>query len=236
MDKTKLKPFEQALLDITLEAFADIPSEEEIELEFSDLFLSNNEKLIEKNRRGGFSGASKTIRRIILVAALIAALATTAMAVPAIREALIKFFAQSAETHYEFYFDPEQAATAPENIEKVYKPTYIPEGFHEDFAFVDLGVVSYLWSSDAGEYITFDQLPIPNDTEGPAPDAEDVTVETINLNGYQVFVVYGEITMYYWTDNEYFYALCVPTSVSQEEQYNIFYSIALDENAVIPEP
>ena len=128
MDKTKLKPFEQALLDITLEAFADIPSEEEIDLELSDSFLSNSEKLIEKNRRGGFSRASKTIRRIILVAALIAALATTAMAVPAIREALIKFFAQSAETHYEFYFDPEQAATAPDNIEKVYKPTYIPEG------------------------------------------------------------------------------------------------------------
>ena len=236
MDKTKLKPFEQALLDTSLEAFADIPSEEEIELEFSDEFLQRSEDLIAKNRRGGLSMASKTLRRIILVAALIAALATTAMAVPAIREALINFFAQDAETHYEFYFDPEQAATAPEYIEKAYRPTYIPDGYQEDTVFIDFGYVCYMWCSDAGEYITFDQMPIPNDTEGPWPDAEDVTVETMNLNGYQVFVVYGDITMYHWTDNEYFYVLCVPTSVSQEEQHDIFYSIALDENAVIPEP
>ena len=73
-------------------------------------------------------------RRIILIIAIIAILVVTTMAVPAVREAIIRFFAVDRETHYEFQFDPDQAAVAPENIETVYKPAYIPEGFYEDIA------------------------------------------------------------------------------------------------------
>lgn len=235
MSKTKLTPFEQALLDACLEEFADIPAEEEIALEPSESFSEKSAALIAQARRGRLRTLSKTARRILLVAAILAALITTAMAIPAVREGIIRFFTQNAGTHYEFSFDPEQAATAPEYIEKVYKPTYIPEGFREDTVFIDSSYVCYFWFSESGESITFDQMPIPNDTEGPAPDAEDVTVEILNLSGYQVFVVHAEIVMYHWTDNEYFYLLTVPTTLSTEDQHNIFYSISLDKNAVIPE-
>lgn len=235
MPKTKLKPFEQALLDASLEEFANIPSEVEINLKLSDAFSEKGEELIAQVRRGSLRRVGTIIRRIILVAAIIVALVVTVMAVPSIREAVIRFFTTNAGTHYEFSFDPEQAETAPDCIEKVYKPTYIPEGFREDLVLIDYGFVSYQWVSDEGEYIFLDQLPIPNDSEGPAPNAEGVAVTTLNLNGYEVFCVYGEITMYHWTDNEYFYQLGIPTSISQEEQHKMFFSITLDADAVIPE-
>jgi len=236
LPKTELKPFEQALLNASLEAFADIPSEEELDLELSDAFVEKGEELVARVRRGGLRKVGTTVRRIILVAAIIVALAVTAMAVPSIREAIIRFFATNAGTHYEFSFDPEQAATAPDHIEKVYKPTYIPEGFSEDTTFVDAALVCYIWYSESGDYISFDQLPIPNDSEGPQPDAEDVEVVTLNLNGYEVFAVYSDgFTLYHWTDNEYFYVLTLGPSVSDDECIKVFYSIGLDEEAVIPE-
>lgn len=233
MDKRRLKPFEQALLDATLEAFADIPSEETIELDFSHGFLKRGEALIAQSRRGRIHRSGKVMRRMILVAAIILAMAVTAAAVPAIREELIKFFAKDAGTHYEFYFDREQAANAPKYIEKVYKPTYIPDGYQEDSSYIGFGDVCYLWCSEDGD-ILFDQSPIPNDTEGPWPNAENVTVETLNLNGYQVFVVYSNTVSYFWTDNEYLYWLSVPASLPQQEQHRIFYSVAIDEDAEIP--
>lgn len=235
MHKTELKPFEQALLDTSLEEFADIPAEEELELELSAAFEEKGAELIARVRRGNLRKVSTTVRRIILIAAIIAALAVSAMAVPSIREGIIRFFATNAGTHYEFSFDPEQAATAPEYIEKVYKPTYIPEGFYEDLFLVNYGFVAHQWVSDEGEYIFLDQFPIPNDSEGPAPNAEGVETMTLCLNGYEVFCVYDEITMYHWTDNEYFYQLGIPARVPQEEQYKMFFSITLDEDAVIPE-
>lgn len=237
MPKTELGPFEQALLDAALEEFADIPSEEEISLTFSEEFEEAGAELVEKARRGKVPSVSRTLRRVLLVAAIVAALATTVMATPSFRDAVIRFFSSNAGTHYEFSFDPEQAATAPEYIEKVYKPTYIPEGFSEDFAYVDIGYVCYIWLSESGESISFDQMTIPNDSEGPAPDAEQSTVETLNLNGYEVFCVSreGEGTIYYWTDNAYFYQLYYGVSISREEGNKIFYSIAWDQNAVIPE-
>lgn len=235
MSKSKLTPFEQALLDTCLEEFADIPTEEEIALEPSETFTKKSEALIVQARKGRIQTLGKTARRLLLIAAILAMLVTTALAVPAVREGIIRFFTKNAGTHYEFSFDPEQAATAPEYIEKVYKPTYIPEGFFEDTVFIDPSYVCYFWYSESGEAITFDQMPIPNDTEGPAPDAEEVTVEILNLDGYQVFVVHAEIVMYHWTDNEYFYLLTVPTTLSTEDQHSIFYSISLDKDAVIPE-
>lgn len=236
MSKSKLTPFEQALLDACLEEFADIPAEEEIALEPSETFTKKSEALIAQARKGRIQTLGKTVRRLLLIAAILAMLVTTALAVPAVREGIIRFFTKNAGTHYEFSFDPEQAATAPEYIEKVYKPTYIPEGFREDTAFVDFSYVGYIWYSESGDFISYDQLPIPNDSEGPQPDAEDVEIETLNLNGYEVFAVYTDgITLYHWTDNEYFYVLTLGPSVSKDEGVKVFCSIALDETAIIPE-
>lgn len=236
MPKTELRPFEQALLDAALEEFADIPSEEETGLEFSEEFEEAGAELVEKARRGKLPSVGRTLRRVLLIAAIIAALATTVMATPSFRDAIIQFFTQNAGTHYEFSFDPEQAANAPEYIEKVYKPTYIPEGFREDTVLIDANWVVYVWLSESGDFISLDQYPIPDGTGGPKPDAEDVVIETLNLNGYEVFCVYSDgNTMYHWTDNEYFYQMVFGPSVPEDECKKVFFSIAWDQEAIIPE-
>lgn len=233
MTRIERTPFEQALLDVILEEFSDIPYEQEIELTASLKFQKTCEQLLKRARNGTVSRVGIAFRRAIIIAAIIAALITTAMAVPVIREAIIQFFFRNEGTHYEFSFDPEQAATAPNVTKKAYYATYIPDGYVEVFTEVVLGGVSYIWSDESGEdYIMFNQYIIPENSNS-GPNAEGVATEILNLNGYQVFCVRDEGTIYYWTNNEYFFELACGTNVSEEEMQKIFSNIQVDENAVV---
>lgn len=226
MEKMKQQAFKQALLDAALEEFQDIPAEKDIDLELSEEFEAMGRQLLERPEKKAVRTLGKGLRRAILIAAIIAALATTAMAVPAIREALIKFFSHNAGTHYEFSFDPEQAATAPDTIEKEYAPTYIPEGYSKDSCIETEELIAHMWVSESGEHIMFLQQIIPSNGSTPQPDAEDVTIETINLNGYEVFCINSQGYMYHWTDNAYFYQLVFDSSVTKEECLKVFSSIS----------
>ena len=233
MTRIERTPFEQALLDVILEEFATIPSENEIDITVSLNFQKTRDRLLKRTRNGTVSRVGIAFRRVIIIAAIIAALITTAMAVPTIREAIIQFFFRNEGTHYEFSFDPEQAATAPDVIKKVYHATYIPDGYVEVFTEVVLGGVSYIWSDESGEdYIMFNQYIIPENSNS-GPNAEGVATEILNLNGYQVFCVRDEGTIYYWTNNEYFFELACGTNVSEEEMQKIFSNIQADGNAVV---
>ena len=230
MDTTKQQIFKQALLDATLEEFKDIPDEQDIDLEFSEHFEAWGRSILCPSGDPPVRRFRKGLRRALLIAAILAALTTTVLAVPAIREGLIKFFQQNAGTHYEFSFDPEQAATAPKTIEKEYAPTYIPEGYREDSHIVTEDVIMHVWTAETGEYLSFRQETIPQDSEGPHPNAENVTIETVLINGYEVFLVHSSYYMYHWTDNEYFYQLILSPSIPEEERIQVLYSISLIEN------
>jgi hypothetical protein len=240
MSKTEWTQFDSALLDASLEEFADIPAEDAIDLTLSEEFELEGLELVEKARRGKVPRFGKTLRRALLIAAIIVALATTALAIPpvrhAIREGLIRFFTRNAGTHYDVYFDQEQAATAPDYIEKVYRVGYIPEGYTEDVSYVHFGAVSYSWCAEDNLCITFFYAPIPDDYTGPAVDAEESAVSVLNLNGYQVFsALFSDGSLsYVWTDNEYYYMLIGNPNVSADEMNKIFTSIQIDLEAEIP--
>jgi len=223
----------EALLELTLEEFRDIPPEDEIDMEFSEGFEKRLRKRLREELDPPYTGrcrCSRPLRRLVVALLILAALTVTAVATPAIREGLIGFFTHNKGTHYQFSFDPEQAATAPRTIETEYCPTYIPEGYVEDTHLVTDGSIIRMWRSDKGEYILFVQETIPPESEGPHPNAENVTVNTMELNGYEVFFVQSESEMYFWTDNEYLYSLLFPLSVTEEECIQVFYSILPLEN------
>ena len=230
MDTTKQQIFKQALLDAALEEFKDIPDEQHIDLEFSEHFEAWGHSMLCPSGDPPVRRFRKGVRRAILIAAILAALTTTALAVPAIREGLIKFFQQNAGTHYEFSFDPEQAATAPKTLEKEYAPTYIPEGYNEITHILLEDLIVREWVTEHGGYLSFQQEVIPHGSGGPQPNAENVTVETVLINGYKVFSVYSEGYMYHWTDNAYFYQLIFDQSITKEETIKIFNSISPVEN------
>lgn len=226
----KLSEFQRALVDATLAGFAHVPGEEATGITPSPDFEEQAEDLIRKTRRTGWYYVNTALKRAILIAAIIGALATTAFAVPAIREAIIDFFIQDEGDHYEFTFDPEEAATAPDEIEMVYGPTYVPDGYELAVDDVSVAGVCLWWTNQNDQWICHYQHKIPNDPTNSEwlklDNSEDVTKKSITIGDYLVLVING--TDYYtliWTDNSYFYRLELDYSINEIEMVKIFENI-----------
>ena len=238
MRKQKMTTFEQALLDATLEEFADIPEKEaEIDVTFSPAFAAKSEKLLQNTQRKSWRHVNATMKRVALVAILAALLLTTAMAIPAVREEVIRFFIREEGTHLAFTFDPEQAAHTPESIETVHMPTYLPDGYREDTRSTSASSVYATWRDQYGNAIVYHQLPVSNEpcnSELYGISSNGSRMRVLFLNGYKVLSVQDGCTIsYMWTDREYFYDLSCSSAVSQKEIIQIFGSIEVDEDAVI---
>ena len=220
----------EALLEAALEEFRDIPAEEEISLEFSPGFEQRlrlrlaEEGLEEPPLRLRFSRSFRRLAVAVLILALLAA--TAAVASPTLRENLLRFFPQETATHYEFTFDPEQAATAPKTLETVYLPAHIPEGYETvDYVEADV-LISVFWESGSGNLIHYMQQTLWTPEEGRlSANAENAISEIRVINGYKVFCVHTECQSYYWTDNEYFFSLSFDSDLTAEECETVLSSI-----------
>jgi hypothetical protein len=218
----------EAFLKLALEEFRNVPPEDEIELEFSEGFEERLRKRLREEPDPPLSVKwvrSRPLRRLAVAVILLAMLAVTAVATPAIREGLIGFFTQNKGTHYELSYDPEQAATAPKTIETEYFPAYIPEEFFVETTSVTTEMAMHMWKNNTGSYIYYAQEVISPGSEGPYVDSEDVEASLININGYSVFRVVDEGFMYYWTDNSYFYSLVFSSDIPEAEGLKVFCSL-----------
>lgn len=238
MNKQKMTPFEQALLDASLEEFADIPdNEDEINVTFSPVFTAKAEKLVRNTQRKSWRYVNTAMKRVAVAGIVAVLLATTAMAIPAVREEVIRFFIREQGTHIAVAFDPKQAANAPECIETVHVPTYVPEGYQEDTRSASTSAVCAIWHDDSGNSIVYHQLPVsddPSKSDQYGVHSEGAKMQMLYLNGYRILSIYDDnVASYVWTDHEYFYDLSCCNTVTQNEMMRIFASIAVDEDAAI---
>lgn len=236
--KTEKSPFEDALLDAVLEKFKDVPeSEEDIDFTFSPEFLERADRLLEEGGRKHPHRFGRTARRILLAAAIIVLLAATAMAVPAIRKAILGFFVTDTGPDLRFTFDAAIVENAPDYISTVYHPSYIPEGYipEEDYNMVAVGMVCLAWNKSPDEvWLTFLQEPLPEDFQKSGLDGDVDRIEYKDLDAYEVLCTYSkEATTYCWTNYDYLFTIIAPSSLPEEEVQKIFYSVQIDPNAVI---
>ena len=174
-----------------------------------------------------------TAAKRLLIAAIIAALLTgTVLAVPALREGLIRMFVHDNGSMYFFTVDRNVIQNAPEEIETVYTLGYVPEGYEVVLQMANCGFASINYMNENREIIWLDQELVtgdPRNTLGGLSDSERSTLEHIELNGYKVVRITheeGEIE-FLWTDNEYFFNLFC-SSVSPDEAEKIFFGIIPD--------
>lgn len=210
MAKAKLTPFQQALVTAVLEDYTDIPPEDEIELEFSPEFEARYAPPAEKEVWKPIRHLGKAARRAILIAIFLALLATTVLAVPAVQEAIIKFFVTESKDRYHINIDPEYAASAPKTIETIYCPTFIPEHYTHTHVEVEADRVCYRFSvGNTNQFIFFYQYLIPEDLSFTRPRSPRDEVDILYLNGLQIhnFHYYRFREDFVWTDNEYMYML-----------------------------
>ena len=217
-------PLEKALAEVMLEEFADVPREEEITLTASPLFHKRMKKVKKTTAVTTVRGVRKTLKRAALIAAILVILATSAFAIREVGETFIRFLISDDGSHYTFSFDPEQAATAPRSIETVYHASFIPKGYSLTTSSVQPNGVFYYWQDEDREnYIMFHQS-IIGDVD-KVPYSDDANAVILNINGYQVFRVRNDATIYCWTDNEYFFSLYFGPDVNEAYKRNIFDGI-----------
>lgn len=221
--REQLTVFQQVLTDSIMHEYADIPKEQAL----PDVFSEDFKSWVRKYQKPKKSPVLTVLKGILIAAIIAALLAGAALAIPAVREAMIKFFFVEELESGSFYitYDPQQAATAPDYIETAYAPNYMTEGFFLIERVVDPSITVLFWSNDADEMVSYVQAPIDkeNSENSWAIDSETISRHQVAMGGYLVEVfVYEDIDILIWTNNEYVFTLQVPSSFEDAELQKIF--------------
>ena len=227
MPSDSMTVFQKALLQSVLDEYSDLAEESALEDTFTDSFREWANDFIKKQTPQKIR--MRRILRVSLIAAvLVVLLAGTAMAIPAVREVIIDYFFTNHEERYGITFDPEAAATAPDEIKETYILGYIPSGF--DLIVEDKIVVSasFWWMDKDGRMIIFKQDVIPDDPTDDSwigIDIEDSSKEMALIGDYRVDIIRMEESyLLVWTNNAYFFTLQLPNSIDDETMREIFLS------------
>ena len=237
MIKKTLSTFEKALLDATLPEFAGVPAEDDISYSFSEEFEQKAGELIKKSRSKTWHHVNTTAKKLLIAAIVTALLAGSAMAIPPIREGLLKFFAHNTGVNYYFTVDEDAIKNAPKELEIVYSPSYIPDGYELVDETVCSGFASYTYLTPDGDLLDFTQEKMPDDPNyavGSSPDAERSKVDYVEIKGYKVIQLTwdqpgDEAISLIWTNEDYFFSIFCTAPVTLDEAKQIFYGIQPDE-------
>ena len=227
MPRNNMTIFQKALLQSVLDEYSDLAKESALEDTFSDSFREWAKAFIKKQTPQKIR--VRRILRITLIAAILVVLLTgTAMAIPSVREAIIDYLFTSHEERYGITFDPEAAATAPEEIEETYMFGHIPLGFELIVEDKLTNSASIWWANSDGQMIVFVQDVIPDDSADDSwigIDIENSSKEMALIGDYRVDIIRMEESyLLVWTNNAYFFTLQLPNSIDDETMREIFLS------------
>jgi len=160
----------------------------------------------------------------ILVA--LAVFAMLGMAIPPVREAVVRAVFNWYDTHFGVRYEPEDPV--PTVVEDVILPAWLPDGWTVRELSVNFFMADHILAGEDGERIHLTQHPIDPDEETDWFDNTDVTIETILLNGTTEARLFsyadGRRTLT-WTDRYVFILSCISESVSVETLISIAESM-----------
>lgn len=134
------------------------------------------------------------------------------------------FFQEFFETHFNLTVNVDETGQYPSTLEKVYHPSYIPEGYEQTEYDADIMQVYACWELSDTERIIFKQN-VVND-EDIFYDYEDISTEIISGNNYQIFHFKdNDYATYTWYNGEYLFTLKIRGELSRTEALKIVDNI-----------
>ncbi|MGL5753232.1 MAG: DUF4367 domain-containing protein [Paraclostridium sp.] len=185
----------------------NLPKEDEIEYEFSELFNKKMKKLIKESNRPTFlNNIYKYSKRIsIVIIAFIISIFTLTMSVEAFRE---KLFDLIREVHKEFTIYQFRTKDGKYIEESKFKlPTYLPEGLKEieRHSYDDSRIIIY--ESDS-LYLYYDVFRLTD--SNLYLDTEDAETSKVMINGIEAdYIVKGNNYKLVWEENNNVYILII---------------------------
>lgn len=191
---------------------AEIPSEDEIQWEFSEKFVRSMDKLVKKNNRIKFSTRRTLTKSLIAAIIAIMVLFTGLMSVTATREPIIEFVKKIFPQFNKIILS-ENSIPSVETIQTEYTLTNLPEGFKlKTYKKDDYSVFS-VWKNDKGEEIVFSQ----NILDSNVWIDNEHEYREIEINGLKAYLTEDEYgSELIWSDGYYCFTINVSGSIKND--------------------
>jgi len=218
--KEKLK---RALLEVCAREIenADLAPEEEVY--YSPKLIKNMNKLLKNRAKPYWVLINTAAKRAIAACLVIVTIAGALMSCKPVREAVVDFFQNVYEAYTEFFFGDELSSNAPEVIEEIHIPTYMPEGYElvqeAELTGRDYNL-THIWKNENGSVIVLYQYLLNSKTN---IDTENADIEIFNDIEVAIVTKEKEVSVF-WNTNEYAYTVKA-IDISKEEVLNIVKSI-----------
>ena len=186
-----------ALLDALSEKYDEELSKSEGDISCSEKHYSKLSNIL-----GVSVGSARRFSKRLLAAILVAVFLLTGCTVYAYRTEIKEFFVEIYEKYIRVTYDTDANTVMGKSIEKVYKATYIPEGYELVEESNTSLHVYYKWTDLNGNSITLQQKIL--DGTDFYVDAEQGLTESINCNKYKVYCRFIDNSYHYiWHDEHY---------------------------------
>ena len=173
----------------------------------------------------GFNvGNAKRFSKRLLAAILAAALLLTGCTVYAYRTEIKEFFVEIYEKHIRVTYDTDKNNLMGKNIEKVYRATYIPEGYELVKESNTSLHISYRWEDFNGNSIILQQKNL--DITSFLLDAESGNTKILDCDEYKVYCRFIDNSYHYiWNYDYYVFVLESKVELDNDVLFRIIYGI-----------
>lgn len=218
--KEKLK---RALLEVCAREAENAELAPLEEVHYSPKLEKNMRKLLKDRAKPYWVLINTAAKRAIAACLVIVTIAGSLMSCKPVREAVFDFFQNVYEAYTEFFFGDELSSNAPEVIEEIHLPTYIPEGYElvkeAELTGRDY-MVTTIWKNEIGESIKLFQYVLSNKIN---IDTENAEMEIYSDLEIAVVTKENEISAF-WNTSEYSYNI-ITTGLSKEDVLHIIGTI-----------
>ena len=202
---------------------------EEMDVVFSKKYQKMMNRMLSGKQKNHSEFLNTSWKRVAAFIVAFAMVLGCSMTVKAFREPVVGFFTNVYEKIIEIFFDDDDIAKAPSEIETVYTLGYVPEGYEmESYSMNEIKTTTRTVFINNETKLIFYQYILDGRTD---LDNEDSKFEYIYIGDMKViFVDKNETRSLFWNTHEYAFSLIVDTKVSEDEWIAIIQSISEKNN------
>ncbi|MEG6613026.1 DUF4367 domain-containing protein [Pseudoclostridium thermosuccinogenes] len=220
----------KAVIQADIFEMENLPTDDEIEYEFSNRFERKMKKLIRQNQKGSSVRPAILLRRrVAAVIAAIIILFAAAMNVSAVRSAVFEIITEVYEKLTHIFFNENRSSQNATDGFAVFEPAYIPEGFKLINRDTD-GMV-LLEYEKGNDFISYSQQYLGNISINI--NTEGVKLEELEFNGLPARYYSNQgVQNLLWYDDKYMYM--VSSTLDRDIVFKIAESVEITGTELEP--
>ena len=217
------KILKEALGDYEL-SFDEKYPPEEMDVVFSKKYQKNIDRMLSGKQKSYPKFLNTSWKRVAASIVVVAMVFGGSMTVKAFREPVVEFFTNIYEKIVEIFFDDEDIAKVPSEVETIYTLGYVPKGYEMESYYINeyKTIAKTVFTCDERKII-FTQYIIGSTT---VLDNENTDYQYIYIDSIRVAMIdKNGKRSFFWNTNEYAFSLDIHIDISEKEWIKIIKSV-----------